>query len=210
MKKWIAILLAMMLLLSFAACGETAETPTPTTEPKVAEPMGTLYVTFGAKLELVYDTEGNALSITGTNEMGKTLAAAKQDQVGKGCVFALRAILRYASDNNLLGDAKSMVIRVGIGEQLPKENFLEEIATDCQYLADEECTGIQMFTAADDKLKEDGKLTPTAARTLACRFMDALEEEVVSDETLTNGAYTFACGDKTVTVDAFSGLVTAK
>ena len=213
MKKLFALLLAAVLVISMAACGETAETPattTPATEPKAAEPMGTLYVTFGAKLELVYDAEGKALSITGTNEMGQTLAEAKQDQVGKGCVFALRSILRYASDNKLLGDAKSMVIRVGVGEKLPKENFLEEIATDCQYLADEECTGIQMFTAADDKLEENGKLTPAAAKTLACRFMDALEEEVVSDEALENGAYTFTCGNMVVTVDAFSGLVTKK
>ena len=223
MKKLFALLLAALMILSMAACGdeaqvdreekkpETTEASVPetteATEPKVSEPMGTLYVTFGAKMELVYDAEGNALSITGTNELGQTLAEAKQDQVGKGCVFALRAILRYASDNNLLGDAKSMVIRVGIGEKLPKENFLEEIATDCQYLADEECTGVQMFTADGDKLEEDGKLSVTSARALARRFMGALDEDVVSDETLVNGAYTFTCGDMTVTVDAFSGLV---
>ena len=213
MKKVFALLLAAVLVISMAACGETAETPattTPATEPKAAEPMGTLYVTFGATLEFVFDAEGNALSITGTNEIGKTLAAAKQDQVGKGCVFGLRAILRYASDNNLLGDAKSMVIRVGAGEKLPSEDFLNTIATDCQYLADEECTGIQMFIAADSKLDTQGNLTPDAAKALAIRFLGAAEADITGGDAAAEGVYTFTCGEETVTVDAFSGLVTKK
>lgn len=223
MKKLFALLLAALMILSMAACGdetdvdreekkpETTEASVPetteATEPKVSEPMGTLYVTFGATLELVYDADGNALSITGTNEVGQTLAEAKQDQVGKGCVFALRSILRYAADNNLLGDAKSMVLRVGKGEQLPSEDFLEVIATDCQYLADEECTGVQMFSAVGDKLDAESNLTYAAAKALATRFMGAEEADVTGAETPVEGKFTFICGDMTVTVDAFSGLV---
>ena len=214
MKKWIAMLLALMPVLSLAACGEEAPAPTtpPTTaatEAKEADPAGTLYVAMGGTLELVFDNEGNALTITGTNEVGKTLAAAGQKQIGKGCVFVLRTILRYASDNNLLGDAKSMVLRIGVGEELPTADFLEVIATDCQYLADEECTGVQMYRAIDDKLDDNGNLTAAAAKFLAGRFMGVTAEEVSGEETIADGFYTFSCGDMTVTVDAFTGLVSA-
>ena len=217
MKKWIAMLLAVMLVISMAACGEeAAEAPATTTAATTAAteatepvPVGTLYVALGGTLELVYDQEGKAISITGTDELGKTLAAAGQKQVGKGCVFVLRTILRYASDNQLLGDTKSMVLRIGAGEKMPTEDFIEVIATDCQYLADEECTGVQMFRAIDDKIGEDGNLTLEAAKTLAARFMGVTVEELTMPEATAVGFYTFSCGDKTVTVNSFTGLVTA-
>ena len=209
------MLLALMLVISMAACGNEAAAPettaatTAATEPTEAVPVGTLYVAMGGTLELVFDNAGNALSITGTNELGETLAAAGQKQVGKGCVFVLRTILRYASDNQLLGDTKSMVLRIGAGETLPTEDFIEVIATDCQYLADEECTGVQMYRAIDDKLDADGNLTAAAAKFLAARFMGVTAEDVSGEETITEGVYTFSNGDVTVTVDAFTGLVSA-
>ena len=212
MKKVFALLLAAILVISMAACGQSAESPdtTPSTEPTEPAAMGTLYVTVGAKLELTYDAEGNALSLTGINEVGKTLAAAKQDQLGKGCVFVLRAVFRYASDNKLLGDARSMVIRVGADDKLPSQDFLEVIATDCQYLADEECTGVQMMIAAGDKLDENGNLTYNTAKALAVRFLDTIEEDITGEDVPENGVYTFSCGDVVATVDAFTGLVTMK
>ena len=100
MKKFFAILLALAVLFAFAACGSTqtpAKTPETTaapetTAPEVTEPavpIGTLYVSFSGTMELTYDKDGNALEIKGTNEVGETLATAAQNQVGKGCVFAL-------------------------------------------------------------------------------------------------------------------------
>ena len=213
MKKLFALLLAAMLVISMAACGETAVEPTtePTTEPTVApEPIGTLYVSFGAVLELAYDAEGNALSITGTNELGKSIADANQNQLGKGCVFVLRTILRYAADNNLLGDAKTMAVRVGAKEQLPKENFLEEIQTDCQYLADEECTGIRIIPLDGDKLDSSGNITAATAKKLASLFFAADETAVTGGEAAVDGIFTFVCGENSCTVDAFNGLVTKK
>ena len=208
MKKLFALLLAAMLVISMAACGETAAEPT--TEPTIApEPIGTLYVSFGAVLELAYDAEGNALSITGTNELGKSIADANQNQLGRGCVFVLRTILRYASDNNLLGDAKTMTVRVGAKEQLPKENFLEEIQTDCQYLADEECTGIRITPLDGDKLDSSGNITAATAKKLASLFFAADETAVTGGEAV-DGIFTFVCGENSCTVDAFNGLVTKK
>ena len=212
MKKLLALLLAVMLVISMAACGETDTAPTtaPTTAPeKEPEPAGTLYVAFGATVEMVFDSSCKTISITGTNDLGKQIADANQDQLNKGCVYALRAILRHASDNSLLGDAKTMTVRVGAKDTLPKEDFLEEIQTDCQYLADEECTGIRIIPLVGDKLDGDGNLTAATAKNLACRFMEAEDADVTGGEAAVEGVFTFVCGEKSCTVDAFSGLVKA-
>ena len=208
MKRLFALLLAAVLVISMAACGETAVEPT--TEPTEPTPLGTLYVSFGATLELVYDTNGNALTLEGTNELGKSIADANQDQLNRGCVFVLRTVLRYAADNNLLGDAKTMTVRVGAKEQPPKEDFLEEIQTDCQYLADEECTGIRIMPLDGDKLDSSGNITAATAKKLACLFFAADETTVTGGEAAANGVFTFVCGENSCTVDAFNGLVTKK
>jgi len=217
-KRIFAFLLALTAIFAFSACGKTeAPVKTPettataeTTAPEATEtavPIGTLYVSFSGTMELTYDKDGNALEIKGTNQVGETLAAAAKNQVGKGCVFALRSILRNASDNNLLGDAKSMSVRVGAKDPLPKEDFLEEIQTDCQYLADEECTGIQIKILHGDKLDAQGNLTLDTAKMLAARHLDVKPEELTGSDVPVDGVYTFTCGEMGCTVDIFNGMV---
>lgn len=215
MKRILAMLLCVILVLGlFVGCNKEEAAPTTTaateasTEP--AEPAGTLYLAFGPALALVYDEEGKVLQIAGTNEAGKTIADTCADQVGRGCVFAARKFLRYASDNNLLGDAKSMVVRVGNSDPLPTEDFLDTIVTDCEYLADEECTGIQLMKITVDDLDSDGNMIPETARALAARFLGVTESDLQGEETVADGFYSFSCGDASCTVDAFTGLVTRK
>lgn len=218
MKKLLALLLTAMLVVSMAACGDSAETPATTTAPEATDPapeatkppepttvVGTLYTTFGAALKLDYNENGTVLAITGTNEAGTTIANAVQNQAGRACVFVLRTILRYAAENNLLGDAKTMTVRVGHGDPIPGKDFFETIITDCQYLADEECTGIRMYAIEKAYLDAQGNLTPETAKDLAARYFSVKAEELTVPETTQEGVYTFTLGDKTCTVDAFDG-----
>lgn len=221
MKKIFALVLSVILVLGlFVGCNRDAAEDTGTDANTVATttgniyeeytPAGTLHLAFSGALEIVYDDEGNVLQITGTNEIGQTIAAACADQTGKGCVFAARKILRYASDNKLLGDAKSMVVRVGKGDSLPSEDFLDTIVTDCQYLADEECTGIQMMKVIIDDLDSDSNIIPEAARMLAARFLGVEESALEGDDNIVDGTYIYTSGDKGCAVDVFTGLVTKK
>lgn len=210
MKKMIALCLVMLMLASvLSGCNENRADPTETTGAK-ASPVGTLYVSFGATLELVYDDAGNALQLTGTNEAGKVLAEAKQDQLNKGCVYTLRSILSYAIENDLLGDAKTAAVRVGANDPLPSDDFLNVIIEDCQYLVDEELAGIDMICLAGDKLGEDGNLTYEAARKLAGKYLDVDAADLRGEQTPADGVYTFTGGDRSCTVDAFTGLVIGK
>lgn len=207
MKKFLALCLALLALMSvLSGCGEEKADPTETTET-TPTPAGTLYVSFGATLEFVYDEAGNALELTGTNDAGKVLAEAKQDQLGKGCVYGLRSILRYAINNDLLGDAKTVAVRIGTDDPLPTDDFLDVIVQDCQYLVDEELASVDMFCLAGDKLGEDGTLTYAAAKELAGEYLGV---DASGDQTPVDGVYTFTGGDRSCTVDAFTGLVIGK
>lgn len=210
MKKFFALCLALLMVLGvLSGCGETKPEPSETVETTTApaKPVGTLYVSFGATLEIVYDEKGNSLEMTGTNETGKTIADARQDQVGEGCVFVLRSILRYAMDNDLMGDAKSITVRVGAEDALPTNEFLDEIVQDCQYLVDEELAAADMYCLSGDKLDDTGYLTYATAKELAEEYLGA---EATGEEIPADGVFTFTAGEKTCTVDTFTGLVIGK
>ena len=215
MKKFFAILLAVAMIFALAACNqadapETTATPTTAPTEKASEPIGVLYLTFGAAIEMVYDEDGKVLELTGNNEAGNAIAEECQNQLGKECVFAARKILRYISDNQLIGDAKTVALRVGKGDPLPDEEFLDTIITDCQYLLDEECTGLKMVKIHDERLTENGELNLDAALRLASYFLGVPEEDISGNNEPFEGAYTLSSGEKSCSVDAFNGLVTAK
>lgn len=217
MKKMIAWMLALVTLLGvLSGCGAQTANPTETTQQptETANPIlttGTLYVAFGAALEITYDqSNGNALTLIGTNEAGKVLAEAKQDQLNKGCVYTLRSILRYAITEGLLRDAKTVTIRIGPEERLPSDDFLEVIAQDCQLLIDEELAGLDMVVLNWDRFDDMGDLTYEAAAELAAKYLEVEAAEITGEEVAVNGTFTFTAGDRSCTVDAFTGLVVGK
>lgn len=211
MRKFVALGLVFVILLfsMLTGCGNSVAKPTEPTETTETPPtpVGTLYVSFGAALEIVYDDAGNALELTGVNDAGKELANAKQDQLNKGCVYTLRSILRHAITNELLGDAKTVAVRIGANDPLPADDFLSVIVQDCQYLVDEELAGVDMVGLAGDKLDQNGNLTYDTAKELAGEYLGIDAVDLSGEEIPVGGVYTFTGGDRSCTVDAFTGLV---
>ena len=210
MKKFFALVLsAFMILGLLSGCGSNSNTETTPATTESAAPIGTLIITMGATFELPYDAQGNALEINGTNATGKTIAENCQQNVGRGSVFAARTMLRYASDNNLIGDAKTMAVRVKQGDPLPSEDFLDTIITDCQYLADEESTGIRMVLLDGDALDANGNLTAETAKRMAARFLGCTEAELAEEDAPVEGVFAYSYNATICTVDAVTGLVEA-
>ena len=210
MKKSIAFTLAVLLALGmFAGCGNTADTPQTTTEAtEAAEPVGTLLIHVGAAFEFVYDATGKALQINGLNEAGQDIAPICDKYIGRDCVHGVRGLLRHMSDNKLIGDAKTMAVRVKHGDPLPSQDFLETITTDTQYLADEECTGVKVIQIGQGQLNNDGTLTPQIAKTLAYLTLGCTAEDLTGADVPAQGLYTFSYDGKSCTVDAVTGAVT--
>lgn len=208
MKKFFALLLAALTVLTFAACGKT-ETPETTAAP-VAETAGKLTIAFGAVVEIVYDETGKLISLNGINETGEKIAAGCTGFEGRDVVHCVRSLLRYAVDNQLLGDAKTMSVRMHKDNKIPDEEFLPTIIQDTQYLADEECTGIRMVSVALEDLDENGNIGLEKAKHMAMVYLGAtMTADLGGDEEPADGAYTFEYEGVSCTVNAVTGLVTA-
>lgn len=208
MKKLVCVLLCIGLMLSFAGCG--AEKPAETTAAtEAAVPVGSVIVAVGAVFELVYDKEGVALELKGLNEAGEEIAAACQQYVNRACVHGIRGLVRYISDNNRIGDAKTCSVRVRQGDPLPEDTFLETIITDTQYLADEECTGIRMVLLDASRLTDEGLIDEDTAAHMASLFLQVAVTDVTVGELNAEKLYTVTAGDLSCTIDAVTGLVKA-
>lgn len=211
MKRVLILTVCAALLLGMlVGCGNTSqpETSAPETTAPKAEPAGTLVVSLGAAtFELVYDKDGRSLEITGANEAGKPHAEAAQRHLGKECVHAVRSLLRYASDNKIIGDTKTMSARLKFGDVLPKEDFLDTIIIDTQLLADEECTGVRIYKLGTEQIDQTGLILPEPAKEMAARYLGCEPVDLVGEETPADGIYTFTAGDKSCVVDASTGLV---
>ena len=79
-------------------------TTAPTTDPGNSceppldpTPAGTLVVTMGSAFEIVYNSQGKVVQLTGTNDAGKSIAEANQEYIGSTCVIAVRGLLSYAA-----------------------------------------------------------------------------------------------------------------
>lgn len=203
----LAMLLIFAMVLSAAGCSKDGGKET--TAP-VKETAGVLTIAFGAVVEIVYDETGKLISLNGINETGEKITAACTGFEGRDVVHCVRSMLRYAYDNQLLGDAKTMSVRMGKDSKVPDEEFLPTIIQDTQYLADEECTGIRMVSIALEDLDSEGNISMEKAKHMAMIYLGAIQTaDLGGDEEAVNGIYTFDYEGAACTVNAVTGLVTA-
>ena len=216
MKKMIrslALVLVLALALSVAACGnaqESANDTPETTDAPVANAAGKLTVAFGALVEITYDETGKLLKLEGKNENGKTIVAACTGYENRDVVHCVRALLRYASDNQLLSGVKTMSVYMNKDSAVPSEEFMPTIIQDTQYLADEECTGVRMAAIDLEDLDDQGFIDLESAKYLAMLYLGAsMTADLSGDEELaSNNTYTFDYEGAGCVVDVTTGLVT--
>lgn len=173
-------------------------------------PAGTLFLNFGASMEIVFDDEGNTLQILGTNPDGKLIATNSTSYLGEHCYVAAWKGLEYGIKNNLTGSVPLMVLRLDKGEIPPEDDFLLSMAAACQELADSLSVKIQVFALEGDQLDSEGLLTTETAKTLAAAAFGCTAADISGDVSTANGVYTLSYNGKTCTVDTFSGVVTLK
>lgn len=212
MKKLLALALsALMILGLFVGCGNTAKPAESSTETTVAAtPAGKLIVSLNNTVEFVYDETGKILEIKGTDEDSNAIATDLQQHLGRDCVHGVRALMRYHTDKKIVGDAKTMSVRVAYGDPLPTEDFLDTIVIDTQMLADEEDSGVRIIQIGAAQLDEYGIILPETAKKMAGLYLGVAAEELTGDYVGTDNLYTYSFGDKSCTVDGTTGLVKAK
>lgn len=213
-KKIIAFVLsALMLLGLLAGCGTTApETPETTEAVQGSSPVGILLVSMGAEFQIGYDAEGFALNVSGTNDDGRTAAATVTNFMGRDCVHAVRSLLDIVVEQKLSGNAKNLVLRLGMESEVPYEGFLENIGGDVQLKCDELGSGMMVKLIKDTDLTPEGFINVATAKELAANRAGLADTAaLVGADTVENGVYTFTFGDEgeedTATVDASTGHV---
>ena len=221
MKKLSALLICAILIIHLlAGCGNTANpaetTPDTTTEATTevilsdTTPAGTLMLSMGETYELVYNKDGQILELNGTSEKSKVIVTGLQHYVGRDCVYGARGILNFYISQHLLGDIRTMAVRVGFGDPLPRTDFLTVCVNDTQLLALEEDTKVKVIEIGSDRIDENGLLLPEAARELACPYINATPELLEGEDVPTDNLYSYSYGGIACTVDAVTGLVVGK
>ena len=209
-KKLIAMILSVLMLLGlFAGCTPATNDAPETTEAiQGSSPVGVLLVSMGAEFQIGYDAEGFAISITGTNDAGRTAAATVTGVTGRDCVHAVRSLLESVAEQKLSGNAKDLVIRLGVESEVPYEGFLQNIGNDVQLKSDELGAGLMVKLLTEKELTEEGFINVATAKELVAKHA-GLEDAAVLEgaEEVVDGAYTFTFGEDVATVDASTGHV---
>jgi len=211
-KKLIAVILSALMLLGLCACGTGNDAPETTEALQGSSPVGILLVSMGAEFQIGYDAEGFAINITGTNDAGRTAAAAVTNFMGRDCVHAVRSLLDAVVEQKLAGNAKELVLRLGMEAEIPYDGFLQNIGNDVQLKCDELGSGLMVKLITDDMLNEEGFINTATAKELAAKHANLADAAVLEGgDAVVNGAYTFTFEvegeEDTATVDASTGHV---
>ena len=209
MRKRIFALLCCGCLLAGLLTGCKKETTDKESIYEKYTPAGTVYLHFGPALSVLFDDTGMILRISGDNNTGRRVATCCKDQEFKSLTEGVPALVQYAIDNKLLDDAKTMVIRVGEGESPSSETLLEDLAKLSQTKFDGKGLSVKTFFVMPDALTTDGYLPSGVAAQVAAVYLEC-EVANVTCSPLTEGVYTVTYGEKSCTVDGFTGGVTMK
>ena len=155
-KKIFAFLLALMMLLSFAACGEedaSEEDVKPYMEMP-EEALGAVVLVGNIRLTLYYNKEGNIVSITNQEEN-----VCFQNLTGNTCKDAVVKLLK-SPDVQLVGNF--LLIKQLQNTTLPSENFLKDITAEAEKIVG----NTPLFSIPAEELNEYGYFSADIAKAL--------------------------------------------
>lgn len=217
MKKFIAILMSVLMLLGIlAGCGETKPaTATEGTQAPISNPMsaGLLVLNAAAAINISYDADGLVLGIEGIDDNGSTLVSEYTDYLGKSCSDAICDLIAASIHSAFLTPEENYVmIKQAVGSTLPGATFLETIQLDAENALSAAGSTAKLVVLTEENLDENGYIDLESAKTLTLAYL-ALDNFDVLDgaPSPVNGLYNFRVtfGDATedLVIDAVSGDV---
>jgi YD repeat-containing protein len=197
LHKLLAALLAVLILLSLAACGKNADEGAPT-KADTSDAIGSILLSGETRVRMYYDKDGKVVAITDTQDQ----AIYTQHQ-GKACVEALPALLKEA-DPPIIGNF--LLLKESVNGKAPTETFLQDLQTAAKAVA---CDKVILCTAADQD--EHGYFSAKIAEAVLTAYLNypANSCTVLSEP---DGSYyevsaTSDGSSTTYTVDAIYGRV---
>ena len=197
LHKLLAALLAVLILLSLAACGKNADESAPT-KADTSGSIGSILLSGETQAKIYYDKNGKVVVIADNKDQ----AIYTQHQ-GKACVEALPALLKEA-DPPIIGNF--LLLKESVNGKAPTETFLQDLHSAAKAVAGDK---VILCTASDQD--EHGYFSAKIAETLLTAYLNypANSCTVLSDP---DGGYyevsaTSDGSSTTYTVDAIYGRV---
>lgn len=205
MKKILCTLLALILILSLAACKNEPETPATdakgqTLTVNTTGSVGSVLLIGENYLTLYYDEDGKIISIADHNG-----EAAYADLSGETCAKAVSHLLKK-SDPPVF--TNSLLLKQAIGSQSPNDSFLQSLATEAKL-----AVGDVVTVCPPEDQNEYGYFSAeTAKAVLAAYLGNPTGATYVSTSAPVDGYYQVSCTMEgridEYTVGAFYGGVT--
>jgi uncharacterized membrane protein YkoI len=141
MKKKLLLTISVIFALLLVACG--GETTTDATENQsatqgeVLSNSGTLYLMVNPEIAIDYDENGLVTDVRAENPEAEEILANYPDYVGKDSGLVLEELIALIGEagyfvEEVEGESKSIVIELEAGSTLPREDFLERMASNAQ------------------------------------------------------------------------------
>ena len=197
LHKLLAALLAVLILLSLAACGKNSA-ESGSTKADTSNAIGSILLSGETRVRMYYDKDGKVVAITDTQDQ----AIYTQHQ-GKACVEALPALLKEA-DPPIIGNF--LLLKESLNGKSPSETFLQDLHSAAKTVAGDK---VILCTAADQN--EHGYFSAKIAEAVLTVYLNypANTCTVLSEA---DGGYYEVCAtldndSVTYTVDAIYGRV---
>lgn len=209
MKKWIAALLCITLLLGLAACSQPASGQQAGGNTTIAEPdvFGMLVLNMNAIVNVSYDKDGLVLSISSENQLGDEIVAGMPKVLGSSCAKIVGDLITAIDTAAYAQEQKVILLKQATGSQAPSETFLQDILADAEKVAG----GRAVVGAAVDTLTDEGYLSLDTAKELLAKQLGVEATALEGDPTVQDGLYWLAITQDDVTssysVDANLGAV---
>lgn len=166
-KKILAFLIAVVMVLALAACGEQKPVTSPTGETgNVTDPRvyGMLVFSSEASVNISYDDQGLVLSVEGANTEGTALAESLTDVVGMTCTDLVVDLLKKSAAEGTV--TETVILKQSLGSQLPNADFLNTLVSKAQAAADEDSIVTTVIQIPVENLDENGYINLDTAKTL--------------------------------------------
>ena len=229
MKKWIALFLSMIMLLSLAAgCGKKPSTggtapvggtTAPNEKPggengDVGAPEGTvgsLLINADVIVTLYYDTDGTILKAEGNNLAGAELLETYNELTGSHCSEVVGKIIKDGHAQNSAGNITSVIVKQNKDSVNPGDDFMSTVSSSATSAMKDISSKAELIVLAQEELV-NGSIPLKQVKKLVMNFLGVKSlDSFAGADTPAGGFYQFEVvyndTEETVHVNAATGAV---
>lgn len=187
MRKCLAALMCIVMLLGLAACSKPADNPSPDSTEQVLNAFGTLMLNMNAVIRIAYDENGQVLALIGDNEAGRQMASRFPEAKGTACAQTVGDLIAAIIDAAYDMGQNTVILKQTKDSKLPSDTFLEDIGTSAKAAAPNH----KIFLVSADSLTDEGYLPSQTILNILVKQLDLVNPTLIEDPQILDGQYYF-------------------